>query len=225
MFLLCSLLNLGACSAPSSVDVTDVIASDAIDVTAPDVTVSDAIDATAVDVTDVIAPDVTDATAPDVTVSDVSDVRDVTDAVVDAVDAGSDAPAVSFQAMVHITLQSQNCQPSVPPDPMTLTGTVDVDNFGTLDLGPISASEGIFVRADGVELARFAIAPITIPAVARGAAGHASFTKTAGSLTPASGCSAVPCGAAIRVEVPITGANIPAGTRAISAITVVGCVF
>ncbi len=187
LFAVSAALVLGACSTPSSPDVTDV----------PDVpTVTDAALDTPGD--SVPVSDVQEVTAPDVT--DVA----VTDASDAATDVGTDVPAVSFQAMVHITMQGQNCQPVVAPDPMTLTGTVDVDNFGTRDIGPITASEGIFVLPDGTELARFAFAPITIPTVAHGAAGHASFTKTAGSLMPASGCSAVPCGSAV-----ISGRDCP----------------
>lgn len=169
--------------------------------------------------------DVNDASdvAVDVPVADVVDAIAVTDAT-DAVDIAQDVPPmVSFISMVHVTMLSQNCMPIIASDPMTLTGSVDVTNSGGVAIGPITASDGIIVHEDGTELGRFTIAPISISAIAPGANGTAMLTKNGMSLTPANGCSTVPCSAPVRVEIPISGPNIPPNTRAISAITIVTC--
>lgn len=188
---------LAACGAPVNPDVTD--ATDAV--------------ADAVDTVDVATVDAIDA------VSDVVDSGsgDVTDATADA------TPTVSFIAMVHITQLSQNCMPIIASDPMTLTGSIDLQNTGGVALGPITANSGSIVADTGTELAHFTIAPITIGTVAGGATGTSMFAKDASSLMPANGCNTVACSSPVRVVVPISGPNVPAGSRAISAITIVSC--
>lgn len=208
LFPVVPLLVLGACGTQPSADVADAAFATDSALDAP----GDAQDATVFDVADTPA-------------IDGLDVADTALDVFGDADASPDAPTVSFQAMTHITSQSQNCQPFVAPDPMTLAGSVDLDNFGAVAIGPITASEGIFVRTDGSELARFTFPLITIPAIAPGTSGHAGFTKNTGSLVPASGCSAVPCGSVVRLAIPIAGTNVPTGTRATSMISTIGCVY
>lgn len=203
LLMMASAGALVGCSTPANPDVTDAAPIDALDITTVDVA------------------DASDVTADASDVSDVVDAGgdDVTDATTDA------APTVSFIAMVHVTQLSQNCMPSVAPDPMTLTGSVDIQNTGGVALGPITANSGSIMDDTGAELAHFTIAPITIGTVVGGATGTAMFTKDASSLMPANGCGAVPCSMPVRVVVPISGPNVPAGSRAISAITIVSCSF
>lgn len=160
---------------------------------------------------------------------------DATDAGLDAaLDATADAPAetggdaddagrVSFISSVHVNTLMQDCMPIVPPDPLQFSGTLDLMNTGTLPVGPVMASEAIVAAADGHELARFAIEPVTLAVVAPGAMGSVMVAKRAGTLMPAMGCTAVPCGMLARVRLPITGPNVPPGTIANSPLTTVMC--
>lgn len=168
-------------------------------------------------VTDV-ATDITDAS--DVTTDVATDVAvDVTDASADVTDAAADASA-SFVSMTTLTTLTQNCMPAVPADPMSIRGTIAVTNTGTIPIGPITITQGLITRLLGGDvMANFAVTPVTIPAIEPGRSATAMFEKTNGSLANDAGtmgCNIVPCDSPIRVQLILTGTNIPEGTRAAS---------
>lgn len=150
----------------------------------------------------------------------------------DAADATAvDAPAVSFTAMTAITTISQNCMPAVPPDPLTLSGSVTINNTGTVPIGPIPLATGQLIRLLGGEtLATFALTPVTIPMIAPGRSETVTFTKSAGTLAGvgdagARGCDIVMCNTPIRVVIPLAGGGVPMGSRAASEPATLPCVF
>ena len=98
-------------------------------------------------------------------------------------DAAVDAPTATFTAMTAVTTLAQNCMPAVPPDPLTLGGTITLTNTGAVPIGPITLSAGAVTRLLGGDtLATFAVTPVTLLVVAPGRSGTVAFTKTAGSL-------------------------------------------
>ena len=165
--------------------------------------------------TDVPPADAASDTPADNTSADVT-----ADAPTDAGADASDAAVVSFVAMTTLTTINQNCMPVVARDPLTIMGSVAVTNTGTAPIGPITINRGLIVALlGGQPLAGFNITPVTIDAIAPRATGTTTFTKAADSLgndAGTTGCEIVPCGSPIRVSVELSGANIPAGSRAAS---------
>ncbi len=215
-YLALALAALTACSGGTTTDAGDASATDAVDVaTDGGMDAFDAFDAFDAD-------DASDA----MIATDAVDAVDATPDVVDVADA-SEAGVVAISALVHVTALTQNCMPAVAPDPLSISGSIDVTNIGTVPLGPISASNGtVLSETTGAELARFTLTTAgDIAVVGAGASGTTNFTKDSDSLDPANGCTPVPCGTFVRVAIPITGPNVPSGTRAFSPITMVQCVF
>jgi hypothetical protein len=201
-----------ACGGPAASDAGDVLGSDSADSTMP----TDGADAND---SSMDALDATDAST-DAGV-DVGD--DAIDATPDSADANDGGGTVSLTAMVTVGSIGQNCMPIVAPDPLSVSGSVDVSNTGTATIGPITSTSGAILSESGMEIATFAIDPISIAAIGPGATGSATFTKTSGTLMPANGCETVPCNATVRVAIDLSGPNIPSGARAISAISRVEC--
>ncbi len=159
-------------------------------------------------------------TPADSSVNDVaSDIADASSDTADATDAAADASA-SFVSMTTLTTLTQNCMPAVQPDPMFIRGTIAVTNTGTIPIGPISITRGVITRLLGGDvMANFAVTPVTIPVIEPGRSANAAFEKTSGSLAGDAGvmgCNIVPCDSPIRVQLILTGTNIPDGTRAAS---------
>ncbi|MFO0682726.1 MAG: hypothetical protein U0234_11770 [Sandaracinus sp.] len=151
-----------------------------------------------------------------------------------SVDVGADTAApsdsgVSFTAMTLVSSLSENCMPAVPPDPLPITGTVQITNTGSTSLGPIHVESGLVVQLLGGDtLATFDVEPIDLPAIAPGASASMVFTKTDGSLAGGaglSGCDIVACGSAVRIALILTGPGVPEGARASSEPLTVGCAF
>lgn len=164
----------------------------------------------------------TDSTAADSASIDVADaaVADVTDAAV------MDAPA-SFLAMTTLTMLNQNCMPSIPRDPLTITGMVSITNTGATPIGPLTIDSGLVMRLLGGDtLATFRVGTVTIPEIPPGGNGSAMFAKTADSLmndAGASGCDIVMCDTPARIVLDLSGPNIPPGSRASSEPLSVPC--
>ncbi|MFO0648813.1 MAG: hypothetical protein U0326_21410 [Polyangiales bacterium] len=183
---------------------------------------------------DATAPDVVNDTASDNTPADLpvtdgsADVA--TDTASDAQDAAADAPdapVVTFSAMTTITAINQNCMPAVPRDPLSIMGSIALTNTGTVPIGPITLTTGLVVRLLGGDtLATFGVTPATLAAVAPRQTGTVTFTKAADTLgndAGTAGCEIVPCGTPVRISIPLSGTNVPDGTRAASEPMTIPC--
>lgn len=170
---------------------------------------------------DATAPDVAADTANDNTPADIA--TDMQDAAADV----QDAAVVSFTAMTTITAINQNCMPAVPRDPLSIMGSIALTNTGTEPIGPITLTTGLVVRLLGGDtLATFGVTPATLAAVAPRQTGTVTFTKAADTLANdagTTGCEIVPCGTPVRISIPLSGTNVPDGTRAASEPMTIPC--
>ena len=180
------------------------------------------VDAPAADSPAVDAP-IADAPTADVSTDAATDVT--TDAATDVAptDApAADVPVAAFSAMTTLTTINQNCMPVVAADPLTVAGTIALNNTGSLPIGPITLTAGLVVRLLGGDtMATFGVTSVTLPVVAPHTTGTVAFTKAAGTLAGAgdagvTGCQIVPCGSPIRIVLPLAGPNVPDGARAAS---------
>jgi hypothetical protein len=141
-------------------------------------------------------------------------------------DGGRDA-GVSFRSMTTVGALARDCMPVGGADPLALAGSVVVTNTGVVPIDSIHVDNGLVVRLLGGDtLATFAIAPIDLPALAPGETRTAPFTEIAGTLVGASGltgCDIVPCGTPVRIELVLSGADLPGGARAASEPETIAC--
>jgi hypothetical protein len=148
------------------------------------------------------------------------------DAAADAVEDTSlpgDAGMVSFTSTVRPEQLVQGCMPAVPSDPLVFQGALVVVNTGTVPVGPITVGAGSIVSVSGMELARFALEPATLPVLAPGAMHEVALTKQPDSLQPAEGCIESACTEMVRVRVALEGPGVPAGGSASSPLTRAMC--
>ncbi len=151
-----------------------------------------------------------------------------TSSAIDAasIDGGSDA-GVSFRSMTMVSTLTRDCMPVGGADPLALAGSVVVTNTGAVPIGAIHVGQGLVVRLLGGDtLATFSIDPIDLPALAPGQTRTASFTELAGTLVGPSGltgCDIVPCGTPVRIELVLSGADLPDGARAASEPETIAC--
>lgn len=142
-------------------------------------------------------------------------------------DGGADgaAPAASLDVTLAVDALFQNCMPSVPPDPISLTATVTVKNLGAAPAGPLTFSTGRFLGATSAVLAAFDVeATGASPVIAPGATAAIPIAKKVGSVSPANGCSTLACSSEPVVEIAYAGASVAAGATAQAAATV-GCAY
>ena len=138
---------------------------------------------------------------------------------------GADLALVAPFAFLDIDTLYQNCK-AMPPaaDPLLLKGRLTVRNEGGLQLGPITISGGALFDKSESQVATFQLSEKTLPAIGpNGSIDGKVVDKLANSLTPQTGCQAVPCGEPVRVELQLAGANLPPGSKAKSASYVVVC--
>lgn len=170
-----------------------------------------------------------DATAPDVAADTASDnaPADVATDTQDAAADAQDAAVVAFSAMTTVTSINQNCMPAVPRDPLAIMGSIALTNTGTVPIGPITLTTGLVVRLLGGDtIATFGVTPATLAAVAPRQTGAVTFVKASDTLANdagTAGCEIVPCGTPVRISLPLSGTNVPEGTRAASEPMTIPC--
>jgi hypothetical protein len=116
-----------------------------------------------------------------------------------------------------------DCMPSVPPDPVSLTGHAEFLNNGSIAVGPIQFSGGKIVALTGEVLYTFDVKPIASFVIKPGEGLSPQVEKVVDSLKPAGACSL--CGTSIRVTLGYTGAGIPAGATVTSADVALSCAY
>jgi len=116
-----------------------------------------------------------------------------------------------------------DCMPAVPPDPIALTGHMELLNNGKIAVGPIQLSGGTIVSATGATLATFDVKPIAPFVIKPGEGLSPEVVKVAGTLKPAGGCGL--CGKPVQVEISYTGAGLPVGAKVVSAEVALSCAY
>jgi hypothetical protein len=116
-----------------------------------------------------------------------------------------------------------DCMPSVPPDPVSLTGHAEFLNNGSIPVGPIQFTGAKIVALTGEVLYTFDVKPIASFVIKPGEGLSPQVEKVADSLKPAGACSL--CGTSIRVTLGYTGAGIPAGATITSADVALSCAY
>ncbi len=152
------------------------------------------------------------------------------DAGLDASDAsGTDGAVVdagAITAAVKVTLLYQNCMPVVSPDPILLQGSLEIVNAGGGSVGPVTATQGEIRDTANNLLTTFQLAsPLSVGPVLSGQTGSGSFTKRAGSASPANRCQTLMCSSDVVILLPISGAGLPGGEIARSDKVRVMCVY
>jgi hypothetical protein len=142
-------------------------------------------------------------------------------------DSGSAADTANgatgmFVATVKLDKLFENCMPIVAADPLQVSGTLEVMNTGAVAIGPLTAMEGILTTDGLVELGHFALGAVTIPAVPPGQSQGVTINKVSGSLMGGQVCGPG-CGMLVRIRVPISGDNVPAGAIASSPLQPLSC--
>ncbi|MCS6911704.1 MAG: hypothetical protein RMK29_18245 [Myxococcales bacterium] len=140
--------------------------------------------------------------------------------------ASADLAVAMPTAFLDLDTLYQDCMPPVRPDPLLIKGRMTVRNVSGSPLGPVGASEGLILHRDGAQLATFRIGPLNLGTIPpHGAVEGRVFDKEAGTLMPARGCQTIPCNEPVRIEILLTGGNLPSGSRARSAPYNVACAF
>jgi hypothetical protein len=110
---------------------------------------------------------------------------------------------------INVTNFSENCMPIVSDDPVTVLGSITVQNNRKVSVGPISLSGGAFLDTTGKQVATFDVKPSTLAAVAPGATGTLSVEKVTPSMSPSEGCGTLKCDAKYMVQVTMTAPSFP----------------
>lgn len=127
-------------------------------------------------------------------------------------------------AQIQIAQIFMNCQPQVPPDPILMNGTLTVHNGTAGNIGPIAIPSGAFLDpGTSTSLATYKFEIVSIPVLGPGASGTANIVKAANSVVPANGCSTLPCGKPVVVEISPSGPGVPAGVHLRTNPIQVGC--
>jgi hypothetical protein len=139
-------------------------------------------------------------------------------------EAGAEAEAgvAAFMATVRLDRLAQDCQSMLVPDPLEVTGTLEITNTGGIAIGPVTASQAILTSEGLMELGRFSLGSVQLDAVPPGATRSVPIMKMMASLMPANGCG-TSCGMLLRVRVPIAGSNVPVGAIVNSPLTPLVC--
>lgn len=143
-------------------------------------------------------------------------------------EASSDqTPADATSAGLYIALKIEtffaNCMPSVPPDPITLKGHVELLNNGTLNVGPLQLSAGTILSATGAVAGTFNVKSSTSAVVKPGEGLSVPIEKVPGSLQNAAACGM--CGKSVRIRLAYAGAGIPTGAKVTSVAVTLSCAY
>jgi hypothetical protein len=137
---------------------------------------------------------------------------------------GADLALVAPLAFLDLDTLYMDCPMPAQPDPLLLKGRLTVRNQGGLSLGPVTVAGGTLFDKDDRALATFQLSDPALGTLApNGAIEGKVVDKAAGSLNPLLDCQALPCNAAVRVELQLAGANLPQGSKAKSASYTVMC--
>lgn len=116
-----------------------------------------------------------------------------------------------------------DCMPAVPPDPVNLSGHIEMLNNGSIPVGPVLLGGGRLISAAGAELGTFDVSPIAPTVVKPGEGLSLPVDKVPGSLKTAAACAL--CGKALKVELAYSGAGIPSGARMLSSEVSLSCAY
>jgi hypothetical protein len=134
-----------------------------------------------------------------------------------------DLTAVPPIAFIDLDTIRQNCMPIVMPDPLMVIGRLTIRNQAATPLGPITAGEVAVFNRNDAQIATFRLREPNLGMVAGSGEEVKRIEKAPGSLMPQNGCRTLPCGEAARIEIPLSGPGVAAGSRAKSAPYVVEC--
>jgi hypothetical protein len=116
----------------------------------------------------------------------------------------------------------QDCLPVVPPDPVSFTGSLLVQNVGSTPVGPLTFSRGHFLDGSLIVLAAFEV-DTTVAVVGPGASATAVVEKRRDSMVPGQGCELLACDSGLVVELPYAGPGVPSGAYVRSSRTDLAC--
>jgi len=126
-------------------------------------------------------------------------------------------------AALYIKQFYADCMPAVPPDPVQLSGHVELLNNGTTAVGPIQFTGGTITWPTGGVVATFGVKPIAAFVIKPGEGLSPQVEKVPGSLKAASACGL--CGKAVRVELAFGGAGLPTGSKVSSSEIALSCAY
>jgi len=161
--------------------------------------------------------------------SDATDATSTTDGGLDASDSAdgtsdtTDGATSATEGSLAIKTLFQDCMPIVAKDPLHMQATATIKNVGTGKVGPITITDGAILDSSGKSIATFKVTSSTIAEIAGGASGSGAVEKNPDTLDPATGCSSVPCGSDVFVEVTYVGVGIVPGSKARSPLTKITC--
>ena len=104
---------------------------------------------------------------------------------------------------------AQSCMPLVPPDPVTIQGTLIVGNPGGTTSASFSTASGAILSGAVVQLAAFKIVPIGPQSIPPMSKQLFMVSKLQNSLDPAGGCTTLKCGSDVFVALDYTVGTQP----------------
>lgn len=116
-----------------------------------------------------------------------------------------------------------DCMPAVPPDPVNLSGHIEMLNNGNIPVGPVQLGGGRLISTAGAELGTFDVSPIAPTVMKPGEGLSITVDKVPGSLKTADACAL--CGKPLNVELAYSGAGIPAAARMLSSEVSLSCAY
>ncbi|MEM6994124.1 MAG: hypothetical protein AAF721_26660 [Myxococcota bacterium] len=126
-----------------------------------------------------------------------------------------------IEATVSGVMLFQDCMPIVDPDPLGITGTIDIMNTGD-EPATATVVDGRIIDGGGAEVGTFTTVEAAFGPVPVGESSSETFTKADNSLDPANGCGVAMCNQMYTVELvlDVDGVEVIAG-----AMGSVSCVF
>lgn len=138
---------------------------------------------------------------------------------------GFDAATGDLVVEVDVSTIFQNCMPIVAPDPLTVQGSLKIDNNGAAPAGPLVFKDAtVYDAAGATKLATFSVDTTTQVIAARDKT-TSVFEKQSASLAPQSGCAALSCNTEVVVELSFSGPGAPPGAKARAKPKKVNCAF
>jgi hypothetical protein len=153
----------------------------------------------------------------------------VGDAKVDGAgkDTGPDVgppPPGTIATQIYISDLFENCMPVIAADPITVKGTVTIQNGTNSAIGPVSFLEGTFLDPKtNAPIATFKLKPVTMQAVPPGGSQTVNIEKQSNSASPSNGCSTLTCSSQVIVQVDASGTGVPTNAHIQTNPITVGC--